>query len=529
MSSYGIDLGTTYSAISRYNEDSRRVETVDLVTIADGNRMVRSVVFFPGPGQDPVVGEVAWNARRQSPERVAVGMKREMGSRDFSFGPIDGKSYSPQEVAAEILKALAKEVENFHGEQPRDVVITVPAYFEDNERSATLEAGRLAGLNVKALLSEPQAAALAYCIDQGIDIVDKYILVYDLGGGTFDVTLVYATTVADAGNTVNLDIRTLYKKGNVSLGGLDFDLKLAELVRDKVQAEHPDVDLLADPRTEAVLLDACEKAKRMLTQAQTATVVVADMTRPQPYQAQVTRADFENCTADLLMQTQALLEDALASAAQGLPDHTGQLHRATSDQILVLLSGGSSKMPMVSQMIEKVAGRAPLRHGNTELLVSMGAAYWAHVVQGGMVEKERSTPTGPKVISLAPAIAELISFSVGVEVIINGSSRNSVMIPRGANPGQEFEQRFAKTEDGMVEVPIVLYECQQTEGEDDPTNCQELGTAYIRNLPATSKAGEEVMVKLWFDKNLILRGEAVDEVTGTKEPIYIDRASVVRM
>ncbi|MFQ6009266.1 MAG: Hsp70 family protein, partial [Candidatus Zixiibacteriota bacterium] len=232
----GIDLGTTYSAISWYDSYNNRVETIDLET-ADGDKVLRSVVYYPGDGNPPVVGETAWNAAKQSPERVIVGIKRSMGD-DFKTAPIDDVEYTPQEVSAEILKVLVADAQTFLGEEVKDVVITVPAHFGDNERAATEEAGQLAGLNVLGLLPEPHAAALAFSVEKVADIVDKYLLVYDLGGGTFDVTLIHATTATDADNAINLKIETLCKDGNRQLGGLDWDKVLAEIVAEKVMQEH---------------------------------------------------------------------------------------------------------------------------------------------------------------------------------------------------------------------------------------------------------------------------------------------------
>ncbi|HEX3990748.1 MAG TPA: Hsp70 family protein, partial [Acetobacteraceae bacterium] len=193
----GIDLGTTYSSISWFDPYNNRVDTIDLET-ADGAKVIRSVVYYPGQGDPVVVGETAWNARQQFPERVVVGIKRSMGM-GYRTAAIDGVEYTPPQVSAEILKVLARDAQAYLGEEVKDVVITVPAYFGDNERAATLEAGQLAGLNVLALLPEPHAAALAFAVDKVADIVDRYLLVYDLGGGTFDVTLIHATTVRDPG------------------------------------------------------------------------------------------------------------------------------------------------------------------------------------------------------------------------------------------------------------------------------------------------------------------------------------------
>ncbi len=366
----GIDLGTTYSAISFFETYNNRVGRIDLNS-ADGANIIRSAVYYPDQNQSPVVGETAINAAKKFPERVIVGIKRSMGT-DFKTTPIDGVRYTPQQVSAEILKTVVKDAEMFLGEEVKEVVITVPAYFGDNERAATEEAGKLVGLNVVALLPEPHAAALAYCIEKVTDIENKYLLVYDLGGGTFDVTLIHTTRKDDTDNKIKLDIKTLCKDGNASLGGLDWDRALAEIVAEKVMQQYQ-VDVWADPKNEAVLLENCEKAKRHLSR-DISVSVIADLAN---HEVEVTTSEFEDRTRDLLLQTQMLLEQVVEDAEKQ--------HNISKDQIEIMLAGGSIKMPMVPKMIEGVMGKPPFRHGNPELLVTMGAAYWAHLLAGDTV------------------------------------------------------------------------------------------------------------------------------------------------
>ncbi len=374
----GIDLGTTYSAISWYDGFNNRVDTIDLES-ADGAKILRSVVYYPGGGHPPVVGDAAWNAARQAPDRVVVGIKRSMGT-GFMVGPIDGERYSPPQVSAEILKTLAKDAQAFLGEEVKDVIITVPAYFGDNERAATEEAGKLAGLNVLQILPEPHAAALAYAVEKVADVHDKNLLVYDLGGGTFDVTLIRASA-GGSGADVNLKIETLCKDGNAALGGLDWDRILAEIVAEKVQQAHG-VDVKQDPKNEAVLLDNCEKAKRLLSKVPSVTVM-ADLAG---HQAEVTVDEFEDRTRDLVMQTRLLVEHVL--------DEAERAHGIKKDQIEILLTGGSSKMPMVRKMIEGVMGRPPRQYGNPELLVTIGAAYRGHLLDGTVTRPDRGDRQG---------------------------------------------------------------------------------------------------------------------------------------
>ena len=526
----GIDLGTTYSAISWYEDINNRVVTVHLNTIADGQQVVPSVVYFPDGGQDPIIGKVAQNAKLQSPERVVDGIKRSMGT-DYKFGPVDGREYTPQEISAEILKALVNDAKTDLGEEVTDVVITVPAYFGDNERKATQEAGELAGLNVTAVLPEPHAAALAYSVEKAdeissnptVDIAEKYLLVYDLGGGTFDVTLVHTTTTDTGDNALNLKFETLHKEGNPHRGGLDWDDVLAGIVGEKIMDEHG-VDVEEDPRHSASLRENCEQGKRLLSAASPA-YIVACMGQ---YQAEISRTEFEDRTSTLLLETRVLLEKVLASAEQD--------HNINKDDIIVMLTGGSTKMPMVREMIEEVMGRPPLEYGNPEFLVSNGAAYWAHLLQGGPIKRNVSTPDGDTeeievtVVSDDEggliSVGDIVPYAVGVEVLrldSNGDMApyNAVVAPVDSPQGETFEKIFRKNKDGMKQIPIVLYK-SDTDTED-LGECTELATFMISGLPDGGKKGEEVRVQLGHDTDGILRGEAVDLTTGNKVDIEFHR------
>ncbi len=511
----GIDLGTTYSAISWYDSYNNRVDTIDLES-ADGAKVIRSVVYYPGAGDAPVVGDTAWNAARQAPDRVIVGIKRSMGTA-YKTAPIDGAEYAPQQVSAEILKALVKDAQTFLGEEVKDVIITVPAYFGDNERAATEEAGREAGLNVLGLLPEPHAAALAYSVEKVADIADKYLLVYDLGGGTFDVTLIHAKTEPNAGNSLNLKIETLCKDGNASLGGLDWDRALAEIVAEKVM-QSDGVDVWQDPKNEAVLLDNCEKAKRHLTRTNNVSIV-ADLAN---HQAEVTVAEFEDRTRDRLLQTQMLLERVIEDAE-------GQ-HGVGKDKIEVMLTGGSSRMPMVKKMIEGVMGRPPLQHRNLDLLVTIGAAYWARLLEeDAPVPVPLPTDDGQVVmtpLTVSPGgLTDTALYAIGVEVLRpDGKGQfakfNSVVVPAGARYGEEFEKEFRTAEDNMTEIPVALHKGDAS----DIDQCEPLMTFTITGLPPNRPRGQRVRVKLGYDGSGIIRGTAVDVETNQRADIVVDRS-----
>ena len=509
----GIDLGTTYSAISWFDGYNNRVDTIDLES-ADGAKIIRSVVYYPGDDQAAVVGDTAWNTARQQPERVIVGIKRSMGT-SFKAGPIDGVEYSPQQVSAEILKAIARDAQTFLGEEVKDVVITVPAYFGDNERAATLEAGELAGLNVLELLPEPHAAALAFAVDKVADIVDKHLLVYDLGGGTFDVTLIHATSSTDTNSGIKLDIKTLCKDGNAALGGLDWDRALAEIVAERIMQEHS-VDVWADAKNEAALLDNCEKAKRHLTRTNNVSII-GDLAN---HQVDVSASDFEDRTRDLLLATEMLLRKVLEDAEQQ--------HNISRDRIEVMLTGGSSKMPMVKKMIEGVTGRPPLQHRNPELLVTMGAAYWAHLLQEGssisvpVQAADGSVQTMP--VSVSPGgLVDTSVYAIGVEALRRDgkgdyASFNSVIVPAGSPYGEEFKKEFRTSHENLTEIQIVLLK-----GDSPMLNeCQSLMGFTITGLPPNLPQGTRVNVTLSYDQSGILRGAAAVE-TGQQVEIIVDR------
>ncbi len=519
MAKYGgIDLGTTYTSISYYDENSADVKTIDLVESADGLKTLRSVIYYPGSGEPPVVGSSAWNAYRQFPDRVVVGIKRSMGT-SFTL-TMDGIDLTPQVISAEILKTVVRDAEGFLGEELKDVVITVPAYFGDAERAATEEAGKLAGLNVLRLLPEPHAAALAYSIEKVANIVDRHLLVYDLGGGTFDVTLIHATTASDdaaSPNQTNLKIETLCKDGNAALGGLDWDRLLSQLVADKVLAQFG-VDIMLDPKNEPILLDNCEKAKRDLSRI-SQVAIVADMLG---HQVTVSRSEFENATSDLLMQTEALLEQVLADAESQ--------HGLTKNDIDVMLTGGSSKMPMVKQMIERVMGKPPFTHKNPELLVTMGAAYWAYLLQEGAtvtVTDPQDPANKTDVVVKQNGLTDTARYAIGVEVIRSdgqgGYKRfNSVVVPAGATYGQEFVKEFRTAEDDMTEIVVALYKGDAAELDQ----CEYLAEAVISGLPPDRPRGQFVKVTLSYDNSGILRGSAVDKATGLQCELVVDHSKL---
>jgi molecular chaperone DnaK len=509
----GIDLGTTFTSISYFDQDYDRVDTIDLVESADGQKILRSVVYFPGPGESPVVGTAAWNAYRLYPDQVVVGIKRSMGS-DFTL-EMHSQQLTPQQISAEILKTVVKDAITYLGEAVEEVVITVPAYFGDAERAATEEAGKLAGLSVLGLLPEPHAAALAYSIEKVTDILDRDLLVYDLGGGTFDVTLIHATTEKASDGSISLKIDTLCKDGNARLGGLDWDRALSEVVRQKVLDQFG-VDINLDPRNEPILMDNCEKAKRDLGRTSQVSII-ADM---ENHQVTVSVAEFEDATSDLLMMTQVLLEQVLADAEAQ--------HNLPKAKIDVMLTGGASKMPMVKRMVSKVLGKDPFTHRNPELLVTIGAAYWAHLLQPGTIIIVPDGSGGKTNMSVPTSgLTDTSTYGIGVEVLRpdgkGGYQKyNAIIAPAGSVYGKEFTRDFRTAEDNMTAIDLVLYKGDS----EDISECKELARVMITGLPSGRPKGSFVHVTVSYDNSGILQGRAVDVETGKDASFVVDRTKI---
>ena len=365
----GIDLGTTYSAISWYDDVSARIEHIALDS-QDGEELMQSVVYFE-PGGNVVVGEAAAHAACEHPDRAFAGFKQAMGT-DWSSPAVDGKQYTAPDLSAIIIERLVRDAEVYLGSTVDEVVVTVPAYFGHQEREDTRKAAELAGLNLIELLSEPHAAALAFAVDRIDDIRNKALVVFHLGGGTFDVVLMRGQVI-DSDDVIRLDAEIVHKEGDRELGGINWDFELCDLVAEKVLAEHGH-----DPRDDiaeaAVMRVNVEQAKRKLSTTSSWTVAPGS----QAHTVTVTREEFEEETSGLLAQTAAMLQKVL--------DHLEGLRQEAGDDpdpallpenLEVLLCGGSTRMPAVREMIEQKIGKPPLMQRNPDLVVSAGAAYRA--------------------------------------------------------------------------------------------------------------------------------------------------------
>ncbi len=368
----GIDLGTTNSCVSVIEGGEPVV-----ITNPEGSRTTPSVVAFTKDGER-LVGQLAKNQAVTNPDKTIISIKRHMGT-DYKVD-IDGKKYTPQEISAMILQKLKADAEAYLGETVTEAVITVPAYFTDSQRQATKDAGQIAGLTVKRIINEPTAAALAYGIDKEDD---QKIVVYDLGGGTFDVSVI------EIGDGVQ---EVLATAGNNRLGGDDFDQRVIGFLREEFK-KSDGIDLANDKFAMQRLKDEAEKAKIALSNSTTVNVnipyITADATGPKHLNVSLTRAKFNELTADLVEATMGPLKQAISDS--GL---------STSEIDKILLVGGSTRIPAVQEAVKSFLGKDPFKGINPDECVSIGAC-----IQGGVLNKE---VTGLLLLDVTP-------LSLGIE------------------------------------------------------------------------------------------------------------------
>lgn len=441
----GIDLGTTYSAVAILRDTGEP----EVLANRDGENITPSVVLFQAfDGRDePLVGTMAKHSAASAPEDVVQFVKRNMGDSAWRFNSTSGAAYSAEEVSAIILRRLKEDAELALGEPVTDAVITVPAYFDDARRTATRHAGKIAGLNVLRVLNEPTAAALSFGLDTS---AEGTVLVYDLGGGTFDVTLMRIS---------GGEFDVLGTDGDRNLGGFDFDNRLIEYIAAKVE-EQGGPDLLDDNAQVVALREKAEMAKRSLTTVATTTVHVSADGRP--FRVAVERSEFERITADLVNRTRDLTQHVLeeAGVSWGEVDH-------------VLLVGGSTRMPMIRSLVEKLAGKAADRSVHPDEAVALGAA-----IQAAM---EDSAATGADIALFegsAPVIADVTSQSLGVIQVDGDTGRdvNTIVIPRNSKIPAKLSTDGYTMVDNQTSINV-----QVTEGDDtNPDYVVEIGS---KDLP----------------------------------------------
>lgn len=550
----GIDLGTTYSAISSYSATHERVETLPLNQIAEGQPVVPSVVYYPEDG-DPVVGTSAVNMKNVESDRVIEAVKRAMGTNWTKV--LGNRTLTAESVSADILTAVYSEASRVVGKKEKRVVITVPAYFEDAERAATRKAGESAGLEVLALLPEPHAAALAFTVERvsgtveskTADLLNRYLMVFDLGGGTLDVALIRIVSSKGENGQQSVRFETIFKDGNRCLGGLDWDAELEKVVLEKYRQQIGDEQYnqqTSNPNFVPMIRKEIERAKRTLSQLEKVKVPVLFNS------VEVTRDEFEQATAGLLQRCLVKLEVVLTRAEKE--------RGIRREDIPIVLAGGSTRMPQIPAMIERSARSKPLESSNPDLLVTTGAAYWAHLLVAG-----GSLPTGDGGgLTVKPEdTIQIVNYSVGVKTFDqDGKGEYTVpvyteIIPRESRcgpAGEEMETRldryladalegyrrtskcpgsdaaagifadlFYKNRDGMTRIPVIIYSSE--EAKPALERARKMGEVYIMGLPPNGKKGQPVLIALGHDADGILRGRSIDVESGRSERIVIKRES----
>ena len=467
----GIDLGTTNSCVAV-------IEGGEAVVIpnAEGARTTPSVVAFGKTGER-MVGQVAKRQAITNPDRTVSSIKRQMGS-DYKV-TIDDMMYPPQEISAMILQKLKTDAEAYLGEKVTEAVITVPAYFTDSQRQATKDAGKIAGLDVKRIINEPTAAALAYGIDKE---TDQKIMVYDLGGGTFDVSII------EMGDGVQ---EVLATAGNNRLGGDDFDQRIIDWMADSFKAEQG-VDLRGDKMAMQRLKEAAEKAKIELSGVTTSNIslpfITADATGPKHLEMTLTRAKFNELTADLVEATMGPVRQAMSDS--GLKP---------SEINKVLMVGGSSRIPAVQEAIKKFMGSEPFKGINPDECVAMGAA-----LQGGVLGGE---VTGLLLLDVTP-------LSLGIETM---GGINTKIIERNTTVPVKKSQIFSTAADNQPSVEVHVLQGEREFAKDNKT----LGVFHLDGIMPAPRGVPQIEVTFDIDANGIVHVSAKDLGTQKEQSISI--------
>nr|WP_075573550.1 molecular chaperone DnaK [Ezakiella massiliensis] len=468
----GIDLGTTNSCVSFMEGGEPTV-----ITNIEGNRTTPSIVAFTKDGER-LVGETAKRQAVTNPERTISSIKREMGS-DHKIN-IDGKDYGPEEISAMILQKLKSDAESYLGEPVKEAVITVPAYFTDAQRQATKDAGRIAGLDVKRIINEPTAAALAYGMDK--EHGQHKIMVYDLGGGTFDVSIL------ELGDGV---FEVLATRGNNKLGGDDFDNKLIDYIAEEFKKEHG-VDLKDDKMSLQRLKEAAEKAKKELSSTMTTNInlpfITATASGPIHLNMDITRAKFNELTHDLVEKTIEPVKECIKDAGISV-----------NDLDKVLLVGGSTRIPAVQDEVKALTGKDPQKDINPDECVALGAA-----IQGGVLTGE--------VKDLL--LLDVTPLSLGLETLGGVTTR---LIERNTTIPTKKSQIFTTAADSQTSVDIHVLQGEREFAKDNTT----LGRFQLTGIAPAPRGIPQIEVTFDIDANGIVNVSAKDMATGKQQSITI--------